>query len=213
MDDRTRDTTALTPAYTPDAGDFNSVDDDGRQIRGALISFADKQWFTGSGKYKEELPTGTRLVVVGVRRGWKHWRDGEVIEFRQEVDGHYPRRDELGDNDEATWECGLTDSPTDPWQDSREAVMVNPDDYTEYTYCTSSGGGRRACDQLAGSMRHASRFRPGKHPIVELQWRRMETRFGMKSKPHLQIVGWFPPDDQAPRIANDLNDKIPDLTK
>jgi hypothetical protein len=144
-----RDTTALTPAYTPDDGDFNSVDD-GRQIRGALISFADKQWFTGSGKYKEELPAGTRLVVVGVRRGWKHWRDGEVVEFRQEVDGHYPRREELGDLDEATWECGLTDSPTDPWQDSREAVMVNPDDYTEYTYCTSSGGGRRACDQLAG---------------------------------------------------------------
>jgi hypothetical protein len=214
MEDRDSTNSSAMQAYTPVDDGWNSpVDGAGRQIRGTLISFADKQWFTGSGKYKEEIPTATRLVVVEARRGWKHWRDHEVIEFRQEVDGRYPRRDELGDNDETTWECGPDGSPADPWQDSREAVMLNPDDYSVYTYCTSSGGGRRAVDQLAGSMQHASRFRPGKHPIVELQWRRMETRFSMKSKPHLQIVGWFPPDEQAPRIVNDLNDKIPDLSK
>jgi hypothetical protein len=32
----------------------------------------------------------------------------------------------------------------------------------------------------------------------------MSTDYGMKSKPFLEIVGWFPPDS-AP---NDLNDKI-----
>jgi hypothetical protein len=53
------------------------------------LTFVDKQYFAGVGKFKVEVPTGTRFVVMEVRAGWKRWADGKVAEFVTEVHGHY----------------------------------------------------------------------------------------------------------------------------
>jgi hypothetical protein len=206
-EDSNRNSTALTP-YRADDDGWNSPivpsEGGGRQIQGTLLTFVDKQWFAGTGKFKEEVPIGTQLIAVAFRQGWKRWKDGVVVDFVTEIDGHYPRRNELGYLDEREWECGPDDKPGDPWQDSREIVLVDPKTFAEYTFCTATKGGRGEVDRLKGSVETARRFRPGKLPIVCLEWKRMSTDYGMKSKPFLRIVDWFPPDC-AP---NDLNDKI-----
>jgi hypothetical protein len=208
-----------TTTASTDSGSFNSPVDagSGHQITGALVSFCDKEYHTGSGLGREAMPLETELIAVATRAGWKRWQDGKVVKFVEVTDdGFYPKRGDLGDTDQTKWECGPGDEPADPWQDSREVDLVNADDYAKYTFCIASMGGRVAVDALREAMEYARRFRPGQYPIVSLQWKKWPTKHGMKSRPSLKIVGWFPPAaTAASRIAaqGDLNDLIPDLSK
>src|SRR4051794_34283717 len=89
-------------AYTPanDGGNSPVVDDAGcRQIRGPLLRYDDKQWFAG--KEKAVIPNGPRVIVLGSKTGWKRWENGKVVEFVTEMVGHYPKRHELGYDDES----------------------------------------------------------------------------------------------------------------
>jgi hypothetical protein len=195
MDDTTKTTGTVVPLYTSNS----AVQTSPRQLQGSLLTFTDKQFFAGTGQYKMEIPAGTRFVVIEVRSGWKRWADGRVAEFVTTVHGHYPQRYELGFRDEAEWPRGPGGKSADPWQDSREVALVRETDFSEYTFCTSTGGGRAAVDALQRSIANANLFRSGQMPIVELQWRAMRTDYGMKSKPDLRIVGWL--RQEAPPIA------------
>jgi hypothetical protein len=202
MDDSTKTSGTVVSLYNPNASNLDSptVDDNAaRQIQGTLLTFSDKQYYAGTGKYREEVQLGTRMIVLAIRAGWKRWDGGKVVEFVTQLGGHYPQRHELNYNDEREWACGPGGGPSDPWQDSREVVLVREADYAEFTFCTSSGGGRSAVDALRDSMRSARLLRPGQSPIIELGWRPMNTRFGMKAKPSLTIVSWWRPE--SPSIA------------
>ena len=188
--------------------------DSPHSIRGTLKTFVDGRYYDGVGKYKTEAPNGERYVVMDVRAGHRRWENGQIVEFVTEINGHYPQRHELGHTDQRAWAPGPGGKPADPWQDSREVVLLREVDFAEYTFATSSGGGRAAVDSLRRSIQNANSLRPGQYPIVELGWRPMQTAFGMKSKPDFKIVGWWRPEQ--PSIAppdNDLNDPIPDLSK
>jgi hypothetical protein len=206
------DTGTAMQAYTPVDDGWNSpIDDDtsGRQIQGTLLRYDDKQWY--SGKEKTVIPNGTRLVALGIKAGWKRWEDGRVVDFVTEIDGRYPKRHELGYDDQSVWECGPDDEPTDPWQNSREVLLIDPHTCATYTFCTASAGGRSAVDDLKNAVRNARRLRPGVVPLVSLEWQPMDTKRGMKSKPHLKIVDWSIPGAEATAIAHEsggTNDSI-----
>lgn len=206
------ETGAAMQAYTPVDNGWNSpIDDDagGRQIQGTLLRYDDKQWFAG--KEKTVIPNGTRFIVLGITTGWKRWENGKVAEFVTEVDGHYPKRDELGYDDQSAWECGLDDKPTDPWQNSREGLLIDPHTCAVYTFCTASVGGRSAVDDLKNAVRNARRLRPGVVPVVSLEWQVMDTKYGRKSKPYFKIVDWSIPGAEVTAIAPDssgMNDPI-----
>jgi hypothetical protein len=218
MGDDTRTTDTAVQSYTPDTDGWNSPIDytgawRGAQIRGTLLTFSDKQFLTGTGKFKEEIPIGTRLTVLAIYAGWKRWQDGRVVEFITGIEDRYPQRRELGYTDESKWACGPGGKPSDPWQDSRQVTLISRDDYSEYTFCTSSGGGRAAVDALRNSVMSARLFQPGQLPIVELGWKPMSTNFGMKSKPSLRIVGWWKSETTTTAVLdNSLDDPIPDLS-
>jgi hypothetical protein len=151
---------------------------------------------------------------MDVRAGHRRWENGQIVEFVTEINGRYPQRHELGYTDQRTWAPGPGGKPSDPWQDSREVVLMREVDLAEFTFCTSTGGGRAAVDALRRSMQNANLLKPGQMPVIELGWRPMNTAFGTKSKPDLRIVGWWRPEQAtlAPP-DNDLNDPIPDLSK
>jgi hypothetical protein len=200
----------VVPLYTSS----NVVRDSPHTIRGTLLTFADRQYLAGVGKFRTEVPLGTRFIVMETHAGWRRWEGGKIVEFVTAINGHYPQRHELGHTDERAWGPGPGGKPADPWQDSREAVLLREVDFAEYTFATSSGGGRVAIDTLARSMQNANLLRPGQFPVIELAWRPMHTAFGTKSKPDLKIVGWWRPEQAtlAPPDT-DLNDAIPDLSK
>ena len=191
-------------AYTPVDDGWNSpIDDDtgGRQIQGTLLRYDDKQWFAG--KEKTVIPNGTSFIVLAIMTGWKRWEKGKVVEFVTEIDGHYPKRHELGYDDERAWECGPDDKPTDPWQNSREGLLIDQHTFAVYTFCTASVGGRSAVDDLKNAVRNARLLRPGVVPVVSLEWQVMDTKYGRKSKPYFKIVDWSVPGAEATAIAHD----------
>jgi hypothetical protein len=169
------------------------------QIRGTLLTFADRQYLAGVGQFKTEVPLGTRFIVLETRAGWRRWEGGKIVEFVTEINGHYPQRAQLGHTDERAWAPGPGGRPSDCWQDAREALLLREIDLSEYTLAIATGGGRASLDALARSMQNANLLRPGQFPLIELAWRPMNTAFGTKSKPDLRIVGWWRRD--APSIA------------
>src|SRR6516164_8821685 len=206
------DTGTAMKAYTLVDDGWNSpIDDDtgGRQIDGTLLRYDDKQWFAG--KEKTVIPNGTRYIALGIKAGWKRWENGKVVDFVTEIDGHYPKRHELGYDDESTWECGPDDRPDDPMKNSREVLLIDPHTCAAFTYCCATAGGRSAVDDLKNAVRNARRLRPGVVPLVSLEWQVMPTKFGMKSKPYLRIVDWSIPGAEMIAIAHDsggMNDRI-----
>ena len=213
-----RDSTniAAVLATSPNDGGWDSpLDDDasGRQIQGSLLRWDNKQWSTG--KEKTPIADGTRLAALGIKAVYKRWENGKVVEFVSEINGHYPKRDELGHDDQKLWEPGPDGNPSDPWQNSREVLLMDPHTCTALTFCTASAGGRSAVDDLKNAVRNARRLRSGVVPLISLESQAMPTRYGMKSKPYLKIVDWSVPGAEVTALAppDDLNDKIPDLTK
>jgi hypothetical protein len=198
------DTGTAMQTYTPVDDGWNSpIDDDGagRQIQGTLLRYDDKQWFAG--KERTVIPNGSRYIALGIKKGWKRWENGKVVDFVTEIDGHYPKRHELGYTDESKWECGPDDEPADPLQNSREVLLMDPHTCTACTFCTASAGGRSAVDDLKNAVRNARRLRPGVVPLVSLEWQVMPTKHGMKSKPYLKIVDWSVPGAEVAAIAHD----------
>ena len=177
MSEKFNETGTAMQVHKPVDDGWNSpIDDDGggRQIQGTLLRYDDKQWFAG--KEKTVIPNGTCFIVLDIKTGWKRWENGKVVEFVTEVDGHYPKRHELGYDDESAWECGPDDKPTDPWQNSREGLLIDPHTCVAYTFCTASAGGRSAVDDLKNAVRNARRVRPGVVPMISLEWQPMPTQ-------------------------------------
>jgi hypothetical protein len=206
---------AVTP-YMPDDGGWNAPpDESGRQIAGELLRFDNGKWYIG--KEKTPVADGTRFLAMAIQVGWKCWEGGKVVKFVSEIDGRYPRREQLGHLDETRWPKGLDGKPSDPWQNSREALLVNPRTFEQFTFCIASKGGRSALDDLKASVATARRISPGVVPVVELASKMMSTQFGMKPKPYLKIIGWrFPQEGTGllgvatPKGGNgDLDDEIP----
>ena len=111
MDRNSTNSSTAVRVIPPSDGGWNSpIDDDtsGRQIEGALLRF-DNAWSTG--KEKTPIANGTRQVALGIKTGWKRWENGKVVEFVSEINGHYPKRDELGHDDQELWEPGPGGEP------------------------------------------------------------------------------------------------------
>jgi hypothetical protein len=93
--------------------------------------------------------------------------------------------------DESAWPPGFAGEHTDPWADTRLLHLVDPKRALTFTFTTSSAGGRWEIASLKGAI---SNMRAAGHgnavPIVRLSSESMKTKFGLKKKPHFDIVGW-----------------------
>jgi hypothetical protein len=129
-------------------------------------------------------------------------------------------RADLGDNDRAKWENGPDGQPRDPWQYTLFVYLVDPQTLEEFTFVTSSWGGRDCVINLAGQIKRMRSKHPDAVPLVELGAAPMSTRFGRKSKPTLKVVDWRTtvaslvieqPERQLPppTAVSDLDDEIP----
>jgi hypothetical protein len=205
MDDSTTKGGTIVRLYSSTDVGRNSP----HQIRGTLLTFADRQYLAGVGQYKTEIPIGSRFIVLETRAGWRRWEGGKIVEFVSEINGRYPQRAQLGHTDERAWALGPGGRPSDCWQDAREALLLREVDLAEYTFATASGGGRAAIDVLRRSMQNANLLRPGEFPIVALGWKSMPTAFGVKSKPDFAVVSWWrleAPSTEVPTIAPPVDD-------
>ena len=165
-------TEASLPALPDDPytafGEANAVGD-------TFLKFDRGVYRFGPADASEILALGTLLVanMAEMKVGWLKWQDGEVAatDMRRLADGFYVTpREELGDMDESMWEMGNDDLPKDPWTQTTLLPLKDPATGAEYTFTTSSKGGRAACGTLAG--RYGSeRHKPenaGKLPVIKI---------------------------------------------
>jgi hypothetical protein len=78
-----------------------------RELRGRLVTYADRVWNTKEG----EIPEGTRLAALGMGAFWVEWKDGKPVKYiRPEPGRLLPGRESLGRLDESEWSLGRMES-------------------------------------------------------------------------------------------------------
>src|SRR5262249_24572648 len=160
-----------------------------RLIKGTLLKFAD--WIWSKGKEGTRVEEGTTLIALYTTAAWVKWSDGKPVAYKIRQSGkRLPERSEVGDDDARDWEAGSDGKPKDPWQNTRFVHLVDPITDEEYTFSTSTWGGRGAVTDLADQIQRERYARPGVVPVVELRAAPMLTRFGRKSRPLFKIVDW-----------------------
>ena len=126
-----------------------------------------------------------------------------------------PKREELGDTDQADWPAGLSGLPEDPWRHHIYLVLQHADTAELFTFATSSMTGRRAVGNL---LRHYDRMRrthPDELPVIKLKvggFQHRDERIGWVSTPVFAVVGRAPRDSAVKpdtSTQGHLDDTIP----
>jgi hypothetical protein len=160
-----------------------------RLIKGSLLRFHD--WRFLAGKQATVIHPGTQLIALGTVALWQRWEGGKIVEVCVRAPGKLlPPREDLEHLDAAKWEKDANGMSRDPWQNTRLVYFAHPVSAAMYTFSTSSGGGRSAVSALAGAIKRMRTAHPNAVPVVELRAEEMRTKFGLKSKPAFDIVGW-----------------------
>ncbi len=181
-------------------------------VRGRIIKFST----TGDFLTGEEDVTGEQFAVVGVEIFWVKWQGSKPVETLITTTGSmHPRREELGDLDPADWEDGLDGRPVDPWRDARNLYLIDAKTAEEFTFVTSSFGGRSAIASLARQIGTVRKYHARATPIIELASEKMKTRFGVKPKPLFRVIDWRGVEEKpanpspAERLSQVIDDDIP----
>ena len=119
-----------------------------------------------------------------------------------------PRRENLGDSDQAQWEIGLDGKPADPWQHQIMLVLQNEETAELVAFAATSKSGRRSAATLLQHYRRSQRTHPGTLPIVELvSGSYKHERYGSVSIPIFKPVGMTSADKAAK--PDNFDDSIP----
>ena len=164
---------------------FNDSFSSDRTIKGTQLVWNDAQhWRDRDG---QKAPT--QLLVVGVGAILQRWREGkpEVIRGRP-----LPKVDDLNAAIPISeWETGIDGQKRPPWADTAVVYFINPATGAFFTYVSSTTGGRIAVDHLKELVAGMRMLRGDRvQPVVTLGERPMKTKFGVKSRPHFEIVDW-----------------------
>jgi hypothetical protein len=181
-------------------------------IVGQRLRFSKGLYLIGRGD-AAQLSAGTKLQAIDVQAAWVKFADGQVVD--QRVGYPMPDRDELDDLDEGDWPIGFDGKPNDPWSNQRYLYLVDPVTGSDYTFVTSSWGGRAAVEQLARQVFIKRSSAPGAIAIVQLNTGHKRSRtYGNVPCPRFDIVGWVGEGEPQrtparPALTRELDDEIP----
>jgi hypothetical protein len=176
-----------------------------RSIIGSLLRFT-KYGDYHYGQYDDELKHGTQLAahMQTTLVGWQKWQGNRPVDAVMGLlaEGFEPpRRDKLGDLDQAQWETDEKKQPRDPWQFTTMLVLSDPRNNDLFTFSTSSKGGLNAIGELAKAYSNHLRVAPDEVPIVELQrgsYKHPVKEYGEIRFPILKPVNWIPTSQLPP---------------
>jgi hypothetical protein len=180
----------LTPYAPPDDDGFNSPTGGGRLIKGIRISW-NQEWTDADG-----CAPPSEMLAIAIKEVLQRWQDGNPTVIATLP---LPDPDVLNEAIPVNeWEIGLDNKPTPPWAHNVVVYYIDPKGGGTYTYISPTVGGHIAVDQLHEAVK-TKRFLEGAQvvPLVRLSDKPMKTRFGMKSRPHFEIVDWRSPGNGA----------------
>jgi hypothetical protein len=178
--------------------------------------------FSKQGEYAisdiDTIPTGTWVVARCdlMELGFVRWADGKPTDRKVGLvaDGFVPpRKDDLPDRDESTWEIQDDGTRRDPWAFQMSVPVTRLDAGGEtYQFTAGSKGGLRCLSALTRAFgKRVADKKPGL-PIVELQSDSYKhQRYGKIYFPVMHVVGWTGADGKPQTLGEDMSDAIPDL--
>ena len=165
----------------PERVDGDGFDDIARSaswILGERIKFRKGRWSCGT-----DDMAGATLIAYQVRRRWEKWHDRELIDTIESVPGEpvpaSVKEIEDGKADDSEWNLSFY------------VYLRDPVDARDYTYITSSYGGRRAVDALGAKTRNMRFKRPHALPVIRLDVRTYDSAdYGIVAAPKLIVDSW-----------------------
>src|SRR5262249_269520 len=121
-----------------------------------------------------------------------------------------PSRGELGDDDPALWEVGLSGKPQDPWKAQVLLPLKEVDGDRLYIFQTSSTTGLRAVASLISECKQMAKREPDVYPVIELE--KKARGGGRVRKRGFKVVGKVSRNGVEPPqsgTAATLDDEIP----
>jgi hypothetical protein len=191
----------------------------GRIIQGTRIKFTNEACWVDDAD--EELPASLELVVVDIRRVVQKWKDQQPIETIVLGPGEkYPDVKKLNEESpKDEWVEGPDGKPRGPWQAQHIAYLLDPNTMGRYTWPTGTIGGAICVRDLVDRVQWMRKFR-GAHvyPVVRLADTFMNTRFGGRQRPLLEVKRWVAlgsdqggvlPASDAPALTSPQGDQPP----
>jgi hypothetical protein len=172
-----------------------------RLIQGTLLKFVDGRWTARDGTI---LKPDAQYLVVSITQALQCWQGGMPSDTVIKTPGEpLPDVDEMNEKiDVKDWETGLDGRPKPPWVHLYVAYLVNVETGDSYTFANSTTGARICVDKL-NSQVHTMRLLRGRPvvPVVKLGAREMKTQFGVKMRPHFEVVDWRALGDGGGELA------------
>jgi hypothetical protein len=158
-------------------------------MHGTFAKWTDREGWTA-----EQVPLTQPMLVIGYDTVLQKWKDG-VAEVKT---GHpLPDPNELNAKiPTSEWELDLTGKPTPPWKITYAVYMVDAAiTGAIFTYANSTFGAKIMYERLEEQIAVVRLLRGEEDvfPIVSLEKRPMPTRYGLKTRPHLQPIDWRAP--------------------
>lgn len=173
---------------------FEAFGDSGSALVGDLLKFSKGDWTAGQ---EARDVAGLEVVVnmESVKVGWQRWENGKPAEEAMVtvMSGQpQPRRGDLGYVNETEWEVDEDGKPQDPWQETYMFHAKTPDGAEEFTFSSSSAGGRNAVKALCAQFgRIGMREKGGAYPIVKLEGSSYKhDKYGKIFVPVFEVTGW-----------------------
>jgi hypothetical protein len=157
-------------------------------IVGERLRFTKGRYLVGKGDL-DVLDPATTFHVLDVQAGWVKFVGGQPVD--QKIGLPMVERWELDDNDPNEWPLGFDSQPQDPWSNQRYIYLLDPKTATDYTFITSSWGGRKAWEQLCRQVANMRAGHPGAIAVIkpEIGYNQSQ-RYGQIPSPKFTIVGW-----------------------
>jgi hypothetical protein len=226
------ETTAIATVTDPSVFEAYADSVAPRSIIGTLLKFSKGDYLAG--EEAAPVPVGSVFTAnVGeLMVGWVRWWDSKPTEHRmiRLADGEpLPKRSELGDTDESTWELDSNGKARDPWQFVNYLPLLSETGEL-FTFTTSSRGGLGAVAELCRRYSRHHRHHPDVLPIIALDvdsYQHKQKEFGRIKFPKFNPLGYAPKSvfddalaaagyaanepEPPPTVQADdeLNDKIP----
>ena len=162
----------------------------GTKFFGEFINFTEGKWVM---RDKSPMTNTSKLIVLATHEKLQRWGDGVLDEEIMPTPGEMlPDIDVLNAAiPQSEWMIGVDGRPRPPWSHAHLVYLIDPVNVDRFTYSSATIGARIAINDLKERISWMSRFRGTTvHPVVTLSSRPMQTRFGMRSRPHFEVDDW-----------------------
>jgi hypothetical protein len=154
-------------------------------------------WFDRDG-----LKPPSPLLVLAIDEALQKWKDNKPESIH---DKPLPDPEQLNAAiPQSEWERGLDGGLRKPWEHVVIVLMVDPTTGRSFRYTAATRGAHIAYDDLKEQVITMRALRGARViPTVILSERPFKTNFGMRKRPHYEIIpdGWKIPGGNGPAIA------------